>query len=322
MDWNSFLSKFSPKFQIRLPSAKEIVEWAERMIQQTRSMVAKAKHTYYRVTVMNNDTFQEIKAYRLSLMNFYVWTSSMFVGMMLLVSGLIIFTPLKKYVPGYGGDSGLAVYQLADQLESLERKARAQEVYNRQFKKLLVGDVETMDKVPTDFQLIPDSLMEIDASESELALRQQVSAGEAYANTGNDTQSGKSVSFLGKPEVSNFVAPVNGTISLDFSASHKHFGVDIVAPKSTPVKVIAAGVVVLADWTQETGNTICVQHADNFVSFYKHNEKNLKGVGDKVAAGEQIAIIGNTGEQTSGPHLHFELWQNGIPLQPQKFIQF
>ncbi len=323
MDWKSLQSKI----HFRMITAKEVVEFFERAAARTRQIIEKAKHTYYRITIMNNDTFEEMGAYRLSLMNVYVWTSSILVGLTLLVSAAIVLTPLKKYLPGYGGASGRAIYALSDQLDALERKTKAQDTYNKQFKKLLVGEVESIDKVPMDFDKIPDSLMEIDPSESEFALRKKVSAGSFFPKDSKDTPAaGQLAGFIAqdkgdsKPIVFN--TPVNGTISLEFGLNQKHFGVDIVAPKNTPVTAAADGFVVMSDWTQETGNTICIQHVNNMVTFYKHNDKNLKKVGDKVKVGEPIAVIGNTGEQTSGPHLHFELWQNGVPMNPKLYIKF
>jgi murein DD-endopeptidase MepM/ murein hydrolase activator NlpD len=323
MDWKSLQSKI----HFRMITAKEVVEFFERTATRWRQIIEKAKHTYYRITIMNNDTFEEMGAYRLSLMNVYVWTSSILVGLTLLVSAAIVLTPLKKYLPGYGGASGRAIYALSDQLDALERKTKAQDTYNKQFKKLLVGEVESIDKVPMDFDKIPDSLMEIDPSETELALRKKVSAGSFFPKDPKDTPAaGQLAGFIvgdkndSKPIVFN--TPVRGTISLEFGLNQKHFGVDIVAPKNTPVTAAADGFVVMSDWTQETGNTICIQHVNNMVTFYKHNDKNLKKVGDKVTVGEQIAVIGNTGEQTSGPHLHFELWQNGVPMNPKLYIKF
>jgi murein DD-endopeptidase MepM/ murein hydrolase activator NlpD len=323
MDWKSLPSKMP----FRMVSAKEVVEFSERMLTRWRQILEKAQHTYYRITIMNNDTFEEIKAYRLSLMNVYVWTSSILVGLTLFVSAMIVLTPLKKYLPGYGGASGRAIYALSDQLDALERKTKAQDTYNRHFKKLLVGDVESLDQVPMDFDKIPDSLMEIDPSETELALRKKVSAGHFFQKDLNDTPKMGALTDISANDKNNlkpivFSMPVQGTISLLFDIQQKHFGVDIVAPKNTPVQVAADGFVVLSDWTQETGNTICVQHAHNIVTFYKHNARNLKKVGEKVQMGEPIAVIGNTGEQTSGPHLHFELWQNGVPMNPKSYIKF
>lgn len=119
-----------------------------------------------------------------------------------------------------------------------------------------------------------------------------------------------------------FFSPISGYISAAFDPKSEHYGIDIVSKKDEPVKCIADGTVVLASWTQESGNVIAVQHQANIISIYKHNSTLTKEIGNFVSAGEIIAIIGNTGELTSGPHLHFELWYNGSAVNPEEFISF
>ncbi len=119
-----------------------------------------------------------------------------------------------------------------------------------------------------------------------------------------------------------FFSPISGYISEAFDPKSEHYGIDVVSKKDEPVKCIADGTVVFAAWTQEAGNVIAVQHQANLVSIYKHNSTLTKEIGNFVSAGEIIAIIGNTGELTSGPHLHFELWYNGNAVNPEEFISF
>lgn len=119
-----------------------------------------------------------------------------------------------------------------------------------------------------------------------------------------------------------FFPPINGVVVSPFEPQENHFGVDIVATENEPVKAIAAGTIILSSWTLETGYVIGIQHSNELVSFYKHNSVLLKSVGDIIRGGEIISIIGNTGELTTGQHLHFELWYKGSPLNPQEFITF
>ncbi len=114
----------------------------------------------------------------------------------------------------------------------------------------------------------------------------------------------------------------NGIVSDEFNAQTAHYGIDIVAKKDEPVKSVADGTVIFSSWTQDSGYVIAVQHRSNLISVYKHNSDLLKNVGSFVSAGDIISIIGNTGELTSGPHLHFEIWYNGNPLNPSEFISF
>ena len=119
-----------------------------------------------------------------------------------------------------------------------------------------------------------------------------------------------------------FFSPITGYISAAFDPQNEHFGIDVVSKKDEPVKCIADGTVIFATWTQEAGNVIAIQHQANLISVYKHNSTLAKKMGSFVSAGEIIAIIGNTGELTSGPHLHFELWYNGNAVNPEEFITF
>jgi murein DD-endopeptidase MepM/ murein hydrolase activator NlpD len=121
----------------------------------------------------------------------------------------------------------------------------------------------------------------------------------------------------------NFMPPIRkGVLLKKYDYPKKHFGVDLVAKKSEPILAVAEGTVILASWTQDSGYVIAVQHPYNLISFYKHNATLSKKVGEAVKTGEQVAIIGNSGELTDGPHLHFELWRAGIPLNPEDFIKF
>jgi len=120
----------------------------------------------------------------------------------------------------------------------------------------------------------------------------------------------------------NFFKPLNGIITAKFAPLEKHYGIDIVAPHNDAVKSVLDGTVIMAAWTLETGYVIVIQHAGNLISVYKHNAVLLKQEGDFVKAGEPIAIAGNSGEISTGPHLHFELWYNGNPVNPTNYINF
>ena len=119
-----------------------------------------------------------------------------------------------------------------------------------------------------------------------------------------------------------FVAPVKGEISAGFKVTDDHLGVDILAPQNTPVKAARDGIVFLSEFTNSNGNVVGIQHDNNVITFYKHNSKLLKKVGDQVRSGEAIAIIGNTGTLSTGPHLHFELWHKGRAVDPTEYLRF
>jgi murein DD-endopeptidase MepM/ murein hydrolase activator NlpD len=119
-----------------------------------------------------------------------------------------------------------------------------------------------------------------------------------------------------------FSAPVKGTISRSFNSKKEHFGIDVVTESGVPIKSCLEGTVIFSAWTPNDGNVIIMQHNNEFISVYKHCSSLLKNIGDKVQTADPVAIVGNTGKHTSGPHLHFELWQKGFPLNPQEFINF
>jgi murein DD-endopeptidase MepM/ murein hydrolase activator NlpD len=319
---NRFASFFE---RLKHFSARDVVKAIETTWQRIKAFIAKARETYYRLVIRDEETLQDVGSYRLSVFNFYVFASSLFVGFTALGMALIVFTPLKKMIPGFGGyGSDRSVFNLYEKVEDLERTAKANEVYTENFRKMLTADVETVDKLPKDAPpSVKDSNTTIEPSAEELKIR--AGGSDPFDETSAAADGTKAIKINVRNDrlESMFLqAPVNGGLTSGFSLEKKHYGIDISAPKNTPIKAIADGFVISSDWTLETGNTIAIQHANNVVSFYKHNSNLLKKVGDKVKTGEAIAIIGNTGEHTTGPHLHFELWQDGKAVNPQEYIRF
>ncbi len=310
-------------------SARDVVLRIENGVKRLRFFVEKARETYYRLVVLNNETFEEVGSYKLSIFNFYVALSALFVGFTMLGMLLIAFTPMKKLIPGYGGyGSERAVFNLYDKVETLEQKEAANEIYIKNLSKRLVGQLETEKDVPKPIASSgPDSTINTAPSAEELQIRAS-GGGDIFPADNKDVKpdiEGKAIRVGGRNDrlESMFLqSPVSGEVLLGFSMDKKHFGVDISAQKNTAIKAVADGFVIASDWTLETGNTIAVQHSNNVVSFYKHNSSLLKKTGDKVKVGEAIAIIGNTGEHSSGPHVHFELWKDGKAVNPQEYIRF
>ncbi len=282
------------------------------------------KHTY-RLVIMNNETFEEIGSYRLSLLNVYIALSTIVVVVALGVVLLIAFTPLRKYIPGYADVSqNQELYELLQKTDSLERDMNAHRNYAENVRRILVGDVETEEdvtKANLDSSGQQMEISEVFPSEIDEQLRREVEIQEvgAIAKSGRTTNLAVSEVPL---EQMFFTAPVNGEISAEYMPDKKHYGVDILAPKNTAIKAVMDGYVFLSDWTLETGNTVGIQHANNVISFYKHNSVLLKKAGSYIRAGEAVAIIGNTGTLSDGPHLHFELWYRGSSVDPTEYINF
>lgn len=282
-----------------------IKRWRERL-----------KNTY-RLVVMNNDTFEEIGSYKLTLLNFYLIGSTLAVLLSVLIVLFIVFTPLKRLIPGYGDvNVNNEIRLLERELRDLSDTLRIQRNYTNSFRKILVGDVETEDALAEAANIEEDSIQLVNPIKQDTLLRQEVELEETRRVTQNAMLS--NINNAGLPiENIYFTPPVKGEISAPYSLTNKHFGLDLIAPKDSPILSVLRGTVISAGWDMDFGYTIALQHANNLITIYKHNSALLKGVGEIVKAGEPIAIIGNTGEKTDGPHLHFEIWHNGISIDPE-----
>lgn len=291
--------------------------------EKSLNWLGKLRDTY-RLVVMNDETFQEVGSYRLSLLNVYVSLSTIVVLVALAVGALIFFTPVKRYVPGYGDVSGdRELIRLNRKVAEMEKELAAFRTYSENVRRMLSGDVQTEKDVPklksSDMQADSASTPpEMPAVDEEL--RREVALGDL----GMAAREPRTSNFSPRDvplEQMFFSPPIKGKISAGFEADKKHLGVDVIAPQNTAIKSAMDGYVFFSDWTLETGNTIGIQHANNVITFYKHNSALLKKTGSFVKAGEAIAIIGNTGTKTDGPHLHFELWYKGKPVNPTDYIK-
>lgn len=296
--------------------------------QEQKPWLERLKHTY-RLVIMNNETFEEIGSYRITLLNVYILLSTLFVVMFTVVLLMIAVTPIKRYLPGYVTEGNeREIREMARRVDSLGTLVEAYELYTLNFRKILVGEgIQTehdVDQtVDEDLSLENDSAFaELAASDVDRQLRQEIELEEI----GQAVQQSRTTNISPKDlplEQMYFMAPITGEISATFTPDdNKHYGVDVLAAKNTAIKAAMDGYVFLSDWTLETGNTIGIQHSNNIITFYKHNSALLKGAGSYVKAGEAIAIIGNTGTLSDGPHLHFELWHKGKPVDPTLYIKF
>jgi murein DD-endopeptidase MepM/ murein hydrolase activator NlpD len=281
----------------------------------------------YRLTVMNNETFEEVGAYQLSALNLYIILSGIIVAVSIFVVSLILFTPIKRYIPGYGDLSQQTeAIRLNQEVLEFEKSLKAHGQYTDNFRRILVGDVIEDTIVYTaetdELSEVPDSLLNVDRIEEDELLRQEIEHNEMLEQ---QALYNKTANYIPKDiplEQIYFIPPVTGLVSESYSIEKKHYGVDILTPKNTPILAALDGYVFVADWTLETGNTIGIQHRNNIITFYKHNSVLLKKVGDPVKSGEAIAIVGNTGTLSDGPHLHFELWHNGHHMNPEDYVHF
>ena len=270
----------------------------------------------YRLVILNEDTFEERFAIKLTRLNVFVIVA---LSTILLISGtifLIAFTSLREYIPGY---SSTALKQKATELnykaDSLQQVINMNQQYYESIKKVLTGDVKMV-------EFNKDSIIEIANKETQ-AKDLIPSKEDSLLRTLVDKEDKYNIFETTIPS-SNLVLfpPVIGTISENYNFEEKHYAVDIVVAKDTPVKATADGTIIFAEWTADTGYVVIIEHSNELISVYKHNASLTKQQGDLVKAGEVIAMSGNTGELTTGPHLHFELWSRGYPVNPTNFIDF
>ncbi|WP_373018105.1 M23 family metallopeptidase, partial [Muriicola sp.] len=261
----------------------------------------------YRLVILNESTFEEKISFKLSRLNVFITGTLFIIVLIALTTLLIAFTPLREYIPGYSSTRlKKQATELTYRTDSLVNVLEYTNRYLQNIRMVLRGDVENneinRDSLFEQFKIDP-STVDLTPIREDSILRAQVALEDKY-NLFQRNVNGRSPVLF---------SPVSGVVSHDYDPKKKHFAVDIVAEKDAPVKAVANGTVIFSEWTVETGYVIIMEHEEGLISVYKHNGSISKAQGDIVKAGEVIASVGNTGELTTGPHLHFELWNNGSP---------
>ncbi|RZS95027.1 M23 family metallopeptidase [Cecembia calidifontis] len=230
-------------------------------------------------------------------------------------------TLLKAWFdPSYRDSENTALlFKMSETVDSLRLEVIRKDNYVKNIQRIISGeteifeDQETLDTMPFAKRLNPE--FNFEPSEATLSILQEM-RGLPLEEARVQAPDG---GFIGE---TYFFPPLKGVVTSIFDPTKDHFGIDVVAKENEPVKSIADGTVIFTSWTLGTGYVVAVQHTNELISIYKHNSVILKNIGDVVKGGEIISIIGNTGELTTGPHLHFEMWYKGSPLNPQDFISF
>lgn len=276
----------------------------------------------YRLVILNDETFEERASIKLSRFNVYVMVSTMLIIITVFLYTMFAFTPLKEFIPGYGDiDLREDLLELQVRSDSLGVVVAQQELWLENVRAILEGKVDSTyynDTLTEEETLMYDTIKLDKIPIEDVLLRKEIEKEENYALTFNSDDEDKN---SGLSDL-NLFTPVKGYVTSKFDPNNEHFGIDIVAPEKESIKATLEGTVILSTWSAETGYVIAIQHSYDLVSFYKHNSVLLKKVGNFVKTGEVIAIIGNSGELSSGPHLHFELWKKGVPVDPETYIVF
>ncbi|MEG9327456.1 Murein DD-endopeptidase MepM and murein hydrolase activator NlpD, contain LysM domain [Salinimicrobium catena] len=270
----------------------------------------------YRLVILNDDTFEEKLSVNLTRLNVFVVLTVAVIVLIALTTVLIAFTGLREYIPGYSStELKQRAVTLAYKTDSLQNVVEMNNQYINSIRRVLTGDVKTVEfnrdsllesqrSEPGDIDLAP--------SKEDSLLREMVVQEDKYNFLETATSRANYALF----------PPLKGPVSEGYNIKDRHFGIDIVAAHNAPVKSVADGTVIFAAWTSQTGNVIIVEHSYGLLSVYKHNASLTKEQGERVKKGEVIATAGSTGEFSTGPHLHFELWSEGQPVNPTDFIDF
>lgn len=274
-------------------------------------------HNKYRLIIYNDTSFQSVWTIKLSPLKVFTFVSLFSAFMIFLVIFLVASTPLKEYIPGYPkAEYREMLLKNMMLVDSLEKELVVRDQFFGDIRSLLSGEIpqdptsdkQQAEKKKSRIDYKPynsDSVFQDKLLEERLNISTPVNRDQA-----------------GSPEKLHFFLPAKGLVINKFDARKGHYGVDLVGQPNSRVSAVLGGTVLFAGWNLETGNVIYLLHENNLTSAYKHNAELLKSAGEVVKAGEAIAIIGNSGEQSTGPHLHFELWYNGKPIDPEKYIVF
>ena len=271
----------------------------------------------YRLVILNSENFEERLTFKASRISVFVFVLSSIIILIGGTSAVISFTPIREYIPGYtSSDIRKKVLELNQMSDSLILDLEQNQKYLANIKNIVVGlpvQKALLDSI-SDNDIRQDIVFEKNLEDS--LLRVQIETEEKFNIFSNNKKEANEIYEV------LFFKPIEGIVIEKFDKEQSHYGIDVVSKENELIKSTLDGVVIFANWTAETGNVVAVMHKNNLVSIYKHNSVLLKKEGDNVGAGDPIAIIGNSGKWSSGPHLHFELWYKGEAINPEQYILF
>ena len=270
----------------------------------------------YKVVISSEDTFEEKLSFRINKISTFVLFLTYSTIVILATIGIVFFTDVRELVPGYSPPKLLSqVIDLSKKADSLEKRINLDTQFYKSIEDVLSGNSDTIilrEDISKKINLEEESFSLISPNLQDSLLRKYVEKQDQF----NLTQNELIVSDK------TFFPPARGSITQRFNINESHYAIDIAADIGSPVKSVLDGRIIFSEWSIDTGYVIIIDHGDNIISVYKHNSKALKDQNDFVSAGEIIAFSGNQGNLSTGPHLHFELWNNGVPINPEIFLKF
>lgn len=283
-------------------------EKKEKIIQRLKNR--------YRLIIYNDSTFQTIWSTKLTRINLFIIGGLGGFALIFITVLIIAYTPARQLIPGYPTrDVRKMMVRNSILADSLEQQIRIRDNYFENIKAIIKGEIPNETQYDVDTVVQPVD-MEFKSYNHDSLFRQNLLEEQLDLSLQGRDQKQNSIANI------HFFTPLKGMVSQKFNKTIDHFAVDVVGLPQSRISAVMEGSVIFAGWTVETGYVIYIQHDNNLVSVYKHNSELFKKVGDHVNAGEVIAFMGNTGELTTGPHLHFELWHKGTPLDPEQYIDF
>ena len=284
-------------------------------MKKTKRERIKEKLTFkYRFVVLNEDTFEERFSFKLNRLNAFVFGGLFSIVLISLTILFITVTPLKEYIQGYSSSElQKETTNLSYKVDSLNQALSVNDLYIENIQQVLKGEIKRVtfnkDSVLKQFQID-----EIDFAPSQVdsAFHNEVEQMDRFSVF---QQAKKNTDIV-------FSSPIKGEITQNYNSEENHFAIDIAVDKDTPVKAVADGTIIFEGFTADTGYVIIIEHIQGFISVYKHNSSIFKSQGELVKSGEVIASAGSTGSMSTGPHLHFELWDDGYPVNPSNYINF
>lgn len=281
--------------------------------KNTKTLISKLL-AKYRLVLLNESTFEERISFKINRLNIFTLLLAFIFLIVFITSTIIFFTPIREYIPGYSSISlQKQANSLSQKTDSLQEIVALNDQYISSLKQVLTGDLKEIKySLDSIISTEGDDLQLINKSREDSILREEVEIEDKY-NLRN---------IVKDKEYYLLATPLKGNVSQEFSVADNHLAIDIAADTGTAIKSISEGIVLFSEWTTQTGYVIIIDHGNDLTSVYKHNSKLLKKQGDRVKLGEVIAMSGNTGTLTSGPHLHFELWSEGFAIDPKTLIDF